>query len=160
MASYSYLEDFLKQKMGGNNPLFSKLFGTAQRKIGMNIDANKRAVDETNAQNGFRGMGANQINQVYRTGADALEGVAGNIGQMELQDQNFAISQLLGLEQLKSQETGFWDVLGGITGSVAGGFGGGLGGKVGANWFGSSSPDWFGSSSPNEKAPQMASRAK
>ena len=137
MASYDYLEDFLKQKMGGNNPLFSKLFGTAQRRIGMNTDANKRAVDETNAQNGFRGMGANQINQVYRTGADALEGVAGNIGQMELQDQNFAISQLLGLEQLKSQETGFWDVLGGITGSVAGGFGGGLGGKLGSKWFGS-----------------------
>ena len=136
-SSYDYLEDFLKQKMGGNNPLFSKLFGTAQRRIGMNTDANKRAVDETNAQNGFRGMGANQINQVYRTGADALEGVAGNIGQMELQDQNFAISHLLGLEQLKSQETGFWDVLGGITGSVAGGFGGALGGKLGSKWFGS-----------------------
>ena len=136
-SSYDYLEDFLKQKMGGNNPLFSKLFGTAQRKIGMNTDANKRAVDETNAQNGFRGMGANQINQVYRTGADALEGVAGNIGQMELQDQNFAIKSLLDIENLKSQEMDFMSFLGGLTSPVVGGFGGALGGKLGSKWFGS-----------------------
>ena len=137
MASYDYLEDFLKQKMGGNNPLFSKLFGTAQRKIGMNTDANVRDIQEQNAQSGFRGMGGNQINKAHRAGTDALEGVAGNIGQMELQDQNFAIKSLLDLENLKSQEMDFMSFLGGLTSPVAGGFSGALGGKLGSKWFGS-----------------------
>jgi hypothetical protein len=54
---------------------------------------------------------------------------------MQLQDQNFAISQLLGLEQLKAQETGFGDVLGGILGSATGAFAGGLGGGLGFGMF-------------------------
>ena len=133
--SYDYLEDFLKQKMGGNNPLFSQLFGNAQRRIGMSTDRNVRGIQQQNAQSGFRGVGANQINDAYRTESDALQGVAGNIGQMQLQDQNFAISQLLGLEQLKSQETGFGDVLGGILGSATGAFSGGIGGGLGYGLF-------------------------
>lgn len=131
MASYDYLEKFLKQKMMGNNPLFSQLFGNAQRRIGMSTDRNVRGIQQQNAQSGFRGIGANQINDAYRTGSDALQQALGNIGQMQLQDQNFAISQLLELEQLKSQETGFGEVLGGILGGVAGAFTGGVGGAAG-----------------------------
>ena len=131
MAIYDYLEDFLKQKMTGNNPLFSQLFGTAQRRIGMSTDRNVRGIQQQNAQSGFRGVGANQINDAYRSESDAMQGVAGNIGQMQLQDQNFAISQLLGLEQLKAQETDFGDVLGGILGGVTGAFTGGVGGSAG-----------------------------
>ena len=135
MASYSYLEDFLKNKMGGDNPLFSKLFGTAQRKIGQTTDRNVRSIREEGAGSGFRGVGANKINEAYRTESDTMQGVAGDIGQMELKDQNFAIQSLLGIEQMKAQETDFMDVLGGILGSLSGGFGGGLGGKAGASWF-------------------------
>ena len=134
MASYSYLEDFLKNKMGGNNPLFSQLYGTAQRKIGQTTDRNVRSIREQGAQSGFRGGGANLINEAYRTESDTMGGVAGDIGQMQLQDQQFAISQLLGLEQMKSQETDFMDVLGGLLGSGTGALGGGYLGKLGSNW--------------------------
>lgn len=136
MASYDYLEDFLKQKMSGDNPLFSQLFGNAQRRIGMSTDRNIRNIQQQNAQSGFRGVGANQINDAYRTESDALSNVNDQIMSKELQQKNFYISQLLGLEQMKSQETDFWDVLGGILGAGAGALGGGFLGTLGSRWAG------------------------
>lgn len=137
MASYDYLENFLKQKMYGSNPLFDQLFGNAQRRVGMSTDRNVRNILQQNAQSGFRGVGANQINDAYRTESDALTQINDQVMTKQLEDQNFAISQLLGLEQMKMQDTGFWDVLGGILGSVGGGLGGAAGGSLGASLFGS-----------------------
>jgi len=131
MASYDYLETFLKNKMQGSNPLFDQLFGNAQRRIGMSTDRNVRQIQQQGAQSGFRGINANQINDAYRTESDALTQVNDDIMGKQLQDQTFAISQLLGLEQMKSQETGFGDVLGGILGSATGAFSGGIGGGFG-----------------------------
>lgn len=135
MASYDYLEQLLKRNLGGGNPLFAQLFGSAQQRIGRTTDRNVRGIKQQGAQSGFRGINANQINDAYRTESDTLGQVSGQIGQMQLQDQQNAINGLLGIEQMKSQETGFMDVLGGILGMASGGFAGGVGGKAGAKWF-------------------------
>lgn len=133
--AYDYLERLLKGKLGGNNPLFNNLFGNAQRKIGRVTDRNVRKIKEQGAQSGFRGINANQINDAYRTESDTLGEVSGQIDMMKLQDEQDTIKGLLGIEQIKSQETGFGDVLGGILGMIGGGFAGGVGGKAGAKWF-------------------------
>lgn len=136
MASYDYLESYLKNGLNNNDPIFTSLFGNAQRRIGMSTDRNVRNILQQNAQSGFRGVGANQINDAYRTESDALLNVNDQIMSEELQQKNFYISQLLGLEQMKSQETDFWDVLGGILGAGAGALGGGFLGTLGSRWAG------------------------
>lgn len=145
--SYDYLENFLKQKMYGSNPLFDQLFGNAQRRVGMSTDRNVRNILQQNAQSGFRGVGANQINDAYRTESDALTQINDQVMTKQLEDQNFAISQLLGLEQMKSQQTGFGDVLGGVlgmgVGALGGGFLGGLGSKWAGNLFGAATGGGF-----------------
>jgi hypothetical protein len=137
--TYDYLEQFLKKNLYGNNPLFAQLFGNAQRGIGRTTDRNVRGLKNQFAQSGFRGIGGNMLNDAYRTESDTLGQVQGQIGQMQLQDQQFNINSLLGLENLKSQEraqeTDFWDVLAGLGGSVAGGLGGGFGGAWGNQLF-------------------------
>lgn len=134
MASYDYLESYLKNGLNNNDPIFTSLFGNAQRRIGMSTDRNVRNILQQNAQSGFRGVGANQINDAYRTESDALLNVNDQIMSKELQQKNFYISQLLGLEQMKSQETDFWDVFGGILGAGAGALGGGFLGTLGSKW--------------------------
>jgi len=136
MASYDYLESYLKNGLNNNDPIFTSLFGNAQRRIGMSTDRNVRSILQQNAQSGFRGVGANQINDAYRTESDALSDVNDQIMSKELQQKNFYISQLLGLEQMKSQKTDFWDVLGGILGAGAGALGGGYLGTLGSKWAG------------------------
>lgn len=136
MASYDYLESYLKNGLNNNNPIFDSLFGNAQRRIGMSTDRNVRQIQQQGAQSGFRGMNANNINDAYRTESDALLNVNDQIMDKELQQKNFYIQQLLGLEQMKSQETGFGDVLGGILGAATGAFSGGFGGGLGYSLFG------------------------
>jgi hypothetical protein len=135
MASYDYLESYLKNGLNNNDPIFTSLFGNAQRRIGMSTDRNVRNILQQNAQSGFRGVGANQINDAYRTESDALLNVNDQIMSKELQQKNFYISQLLGLEQMKSQETDFWDVLGGVLGTGVGFFTGGLGSGLASSLF-------------------------
>lgn len=128
MASYDYLENYLKSGLNNNNPIFDSLFGNAQRRIGMSTDRNVRSILEQGAQSGFRGSSANLINGAFRNESDALANVNNQIMDKELQQKNFYISQLLGLEQMKQQEMGWGDVLGGILGAGVGAFTGGLGG--------------------------------
>lgn len=139
MASYDYLEQILKSNLMGGNPLFARLYGNAQQRIGRVTDRNVRGIKQQFAQSGFRGIGANALNDAYRTESDTLGEVQGQIGQMELQNQQAAINGLLGIEQMKAQETGWGDVLGGILGMGIGAFTGGAGGAVGAGlakkWF-------------------------
>ena len=139
MASYDYLEQILKRNLGGNNPLFAQLFGSAQQRIGRTTDRNVRQIKQQGAQSGFRGVNANNINEAYRSESDTLGKVQGDIGQMEWQDQQKAIEGLLGIENMKSQETGWGDVLGGMLGMGVGAFTGGMGGAVGAGL----TKDWF-----------------
>jgi len=134
MAAYDYLENYLKNGLYNNNPIFSSLFGNAQKKIGMSTDRNVRDILQQGAQSGFRGATANLINDAYRTESDALTQVNSQIMDKELQQKNFYIQQLLGLEQLKQQQTGFGDVLGGILGMGAGALGGGFLGGLGSKW--------------------------
>lgn len=134
MASYDYLENYLKNGLYNNNPIFSSLFGNAQKKIGMSTDRNVRDILQQGAQSGFRGATANLINDAYRTESDALTQVNSQIMDKELQQKNFYIQQLLGLEEFKSQQPGFGDVLGGILGMGAGALGGGFLGGLGARW--------------------------
>lgn len=161
-SNFDFLQNLIKERISGKNPLFDQLFGNAQRRIGATTNRNIRGIKEQNAQSGFRGTGANQINEAYRNEGNAMSQVNDSLMGAQLGQQQSAINQLLGLNQQESginmnlfqsnrnqanfnrqmnfQEDqanpGFMDVLGGILGMGAGALGGGLGGQLGASWFG------------------------
>ena len=161
-SNFGYLEGLIKERIGGKNPLFDQIFGNAQRRIGAVTDRNVRGIKEQNAQSGFRGTGANQINDAYRNEGNAMSQVNDSLMQAQLGQQQSAINQLLGLNQQESgmnwnmfqsnrnqsnfnrqqnfaedqAKTDFGDVLGGILGMGAGALGGGFLGGLGSKWAG------------------------
>ena len=114
MASYDYLEDFFKSQLQGTNPIFDQLLGTGQRRIGRQVDKNVTNIEQQNAQSGFRGVGANQINDAHRTGSDALSQLLNQIMMQKLQQQNQGAEGLMGIEDLKAQEFGWGDLFGSL----------------------------------------------
>lgn len=130
------VEDFLKRLLKGENPALDKMAGNAKRRIGQSVDSNVRQINQQGAQSGFRGIGANKINDAYRTGSDATVQMEDSLMDKEMQSQQFAAQ---GLMQLDAQKTDFWDVLSGVLGSgvgaLTGGLGGGLGMSLASNLF-------------------------
>lgn len=133
---YNYLEKLITQGLNTQDPMWQQLLGNATRKIGMTTDRNVRNIKQQNAQSGFRGIGANAINDAYRTESQAVGDVSGQIAQQQMAYRQNAIQQLLGLKQMESQETGFGDIIGGLLGMGAGALGGGYLGALGKKWAG------------------------
>ncbi len=102
-SEFGYLKDNLKKSIGGNNPIFDQLFGNAQRRIGASTDRNVQDIKEQGAQSGFRGAGGNLINESYRGENEALSGVSDSLAMQEMNYQQNAINQLLGLNQFEGQ---------------------------------------------------------
>ena len=100
-SNFDYLQNNLKQSAEGNNPIFAQLFGNASRRIGASTDRNVQDIKEQGAQSGFRGAGGNLINDAYRGEQQALTGVSDNLAGQQLNFQQNAISQLLGLNQFE-----------------------------------------------------------
>lgn len=98
---FSYLQDILKKGIEGNEGLFDTLLGNAKRKIGAVTDRNIQDISEQSAQSGFRGIGANKINDAYKTEAEAVGGVADNLATQELGWKQNMIGKLLGLNQFE-----------------------------------------------------------
>ena len=119
---------------GVNSGPWDQLLGNAKRKIGATTDRNVRNIRQNLAQSGFRGVGANLINDAYRTESESVGDVSAQLAQQQMNYRQNAIQQLLGLKQMENQETSFGDVLGGILGMGAGALGGGYLGALGAKW--------------------------
>ena len=100
-SNFDYLQDIIKQGIEGNNPLYDTLLGNAKRKIGAVTDRNIRDIQEQSAQSGFRGIGANKINDAYKTEAEAVGGVTDNLAMAQLNDKQNMIRNLLGLNQFE-----------------------------------------------------------
>lgn len=98
-SNYGFLSDTIKGNVEGNNPIFDQLFGNASRRIGGATNRNVRSIKENLASSGFRGTGANLINEAYRGETDALSQVSDNLATQELNFKQNAINQLLGLNQ-------------------------------------------------------------
>ena len=98
-SNFGYLNDTIKGNAEGRNPIFDQLFGNASRRIGGSTDRNVRGVKENLASSGFRGTGANLINDAYRSEKDALSQVSDSLATQELSFKENAINQLLGLNQ-------------------------------------------------------------
>lgn len=103
-SNFDYLQDNLKQNAEGNNPIFAQLFGNASRRIGASTDRAVQDIKEQGAQSGFRGAGGNLINDAYRNEGDALSQVSDSLSTQQLQFQQNAISQLLGLNQFEGSQ--------------------------------------------------------
>jgi len=102
-SNFDYLQKNLKQGIEGNNPIFDQLFGNAQRRIGASTDRNVQDIKEMGAQSGFRGAGGNLINDAYRGEKEALSVVSDNLAMQEMNYQQNAINQFLGLNQFEGQ---------------------------------------------------------
>lgn len=100
-SNFDYLQDIIKRGIEGNNPLYDTLLGNAKRRIGAVTDRNIQDIKEQGAQSGFRGIGANKINDAYRTEAEAVGGVADNLAMAQLNERQNMIRNLLGLNQLE-----------------------------------------------------------
>ena len=100
-SNFDFLQNNLKQSIGGNNPIFDTLFGNAQRRIGASTDRNIQDIKEMGAQSGFRGAGGNLINEAYKGEKEALSGISDNLALQEMNYQQNAINQLLGLNQFE-----------------------------------------------------------
>lgn len=159
-SNFDFLQELLKDRISGQNPLFDKLAGNAKRRIGDVTNENIREIKEQSAQSGFRGIGANQINKAYKSGQSAMAGVEDSLINAQLSQSQNAINSLLGLNQFEGaanmglfnsslnqanfnrqmdfQEeqagTDFMDVLGSILGMGAGALGGGYLGTLGSKW--------------------------
>jgi len=101
-SNYGYLTDLIKGNIEGNNPIYDIIFGNAARRIGGTTSRNIRDVKENLAASGFRGTGANLINDAYRSEADALSQVSDSIAQMQASEKQNSINQLLGLNNQES----------------------------------------------------------
>lgn len=98
-SNFNYLTDTVKKGIEGNDSVFDKLLGNATRRIGGVTDRNVRSIRENLASSGFRGTGANLINDAYRSEADAVSQTADSLANQEIQYKQNAINQLLGLNQ-------------------------------------------------------------
>ena len=103
-GNYDYLSGTIKKGIDGSNPIFDQLFGNAQRRIGASTDRAVQDIKEQGAQSGFRGVGGNLINDAYRNEGNALSQVSDSLMGQQLQYQQNAISQLLGLNQFEGNQ--------------------------------------------------------
>lgn len=102
-SNYDFLSSLLKKNVEGNNPIFDKLYGNAARRIGGSTDKNVRTIKENLASSGFRGTGANLINDAYVNEQNALTQVSDNLSTQELGYQQNALAQLLNLNSQEGQ---------------------------------------------------------
>ena len=102
-SDFEKLKGILTKNIEGNNPIFDKLFGDAARRIGGSTDRNVRGIRENLASSGFRGTGANLINDAYKNESEALTQVSDQLATQELNYQQAALAQLLGLNSQEGQ---------------------------------------------------------
>ena len=98
-----YLTNQLKGIIeGGLDPALMQLLGVGRQNISREGDTARRNINQSLASSGFRGSGANLMNDVFGTQSNAFGNLNASIGQLGMQNRQNAIEQLLGLNQLQT----------------------------------------------------------
>lgn len=98
--------DFLSGKAkdivgGGLDPVLADLMGIYKRDISEYGDTTRRNIDTRLASSGFRGAGANLINDTFKTQSNALTTAENSVGQLGLQNKQFYSNLLNNLNQFQ-----------------------------------------------------------
>ena len=107
-TEYDYLTNQLKDTIGGKlDPALMQLMSAGKRNISQFGDTSRRNVRQDLAGSGFRGSGANLMNNIFQSQSGAMGDLTANVGQMGMQNRQNAIANLLGLNQFgASQDMG------------------------------------------------------
>lgn len=103
--NFDFLQGNLKDTIGGKlDPALMQLLGAGKRNISQLGDTSRRNIRQDLAGSGFRGSGANLMNDVFKTQSGAMGDLTADVGQMGMQNRQNAIMQLLGLNQFQAQQ--------------------------------------------------------
>jgi hypothetical protein len=99
-SDFNYLKEMLKSQTAGdpNKDIFRKIF---DKQLGKSSSRAITNINEQLASSGFRGAGANLINDVFETQANATQQFEGDLLNNDLKIKQNAIAQLLGLNQFE-----------------------------------------------------------
>jgi len=101
--NFDFLQGNLKDTIGGKlDPALMQLLSAGKRNISQLGDTSRRNIRQDLAGSGFRGAGANLMNDVFKTQSGAMGDLTANVGQMGMQNRQNAIAQLLGLNQFQA----------------------------------------------------------
>ena len=127
-------EGYLRQILEGTDPLYGEMERGGRKTIGQELGVQQRKLGEEMSASG---LGSSALK--FKAGSDitgesynALMKFLLGLKEKQMGRKDQAIGQLAGIEQFKSQETGWGDVLGALLGQLGGSFAGGAGGAVGA----------------------------
>lgn len=99
-----FLGKLLADRIRGENPLLDELRQVGRKDITDSTNRGLRNIKEQLAASGFRGIGANAINDLYENESDAIAGLNVNLAQFQDQQTQNAIQQLLGLNATVGQQ--------------------------------------------------------
>ena len=101
--NFDFLQGNLKDTIGGKlDPALMQLLSAGKRNISQLGDTSRRATNQQMASSGFRGSGANLINDIYKTQSGAMGDLSADVAGMGMQNRQNAIAQLLGLNQFQA----------------------------------------------------------
>ena len=101
--NFDFLQGNLKDTIGGKlDPALMQLMSAGKRNISQFGDTSRRNIRQDLAGSGFRGSGANLMNNVFQSQSGAMGDLTANVGQMGMQNRQNAIAQLLGLNQFQA----------------------------------------------------------
>ena len=110
-----FLTELLKGRIGGGlDPALQAAQAQGRQNISRQGDTARRKTNQMQASSGFRGSGANLLNDIFGTEANALGNQSADFGLMGMQQREQAIANLLGLNSMKT------GVNAGITGQQVG----------------------------------------
>ena len=103
--NFDFLQGNLKDTIGGKlDPALMQLLGAGKRNISQLGDTSRRNIRQDLAGSGFRGSGANLMNDVFKTQSGAMGDLTADVGGLGMQARQNAIAQLLGLNQFQAQQ--------------------------------------------------------
>jgi hypothetical protein len=117
-----YLRSQLKGTIGGKlDPALMQILGAGKRNISQLGDTSRRNTSQQLAGSGFRGSGANLMNNIFQTQSGAMGDLTASVGGMSMQARENAMMQLLGLNQsMANTNTGLAGQQVGVAGQLAG----------------------------------------
>lgn len=102
-SDFNNLKSLLNTQMGGD-PNKNAYRTTFNKQIGKQSSRAIKDINEQLASSGFRGSGANLVNDVFETQANATEGFENDLLKNDTQIKQAAIAQLLGLNEFEGTQ--------------------------------------------------------
>jgi hypothetical protein len=101
--NFNFLQGNLKDTIGGKlDPALMQILTAGKRNISQLGDTSRRATGQQLASSGFRGSGANLMNDIFKTQSGAMGDLTAEVGGLGMQARQNAIAQLLGLNQFQA----------------------------------------------------------